>query len=332
MNQDILSKTVARLVSSPKGILAIDESLSTCNKRFEKLGIPQTEEKRRDYRELLITAPGINQYVSGYIMFDETIRQSTKSGKTFVSVMNSNGLDVGIKVDTGLKDLPGHEGEKVTDGLDGLDARLKEYKNMGATFAKWRAVYTISENTPSVECMKINAEALTKYALLCQENDIVPIVEPEVLFDGSHTIEKCLEVTGKNLEILLTTMRMQGVYMPGIILKTSMVLAGKEGGKVSTADEVAEMTLRCLKDHVPADIGGIVFLSGGQSDLDATKNLNAMHKKGVLPWLLTFSYGRAIQNNALQAWAKNPDDVAGAQKLLLESARINSLASIGQYE
>lgn len=332
MNQNILTQTIVRLIESPKGILAIDESLPTCNKRLEKLGIPTTKEKRREYRELLITASNIEKYISGYILFDETIRQKTKEEKSFTSILQSKGIEIGIKVDAGLSDFLGHPGEKITKGLDGLGDRLKEYKKLGATFTKWRAVYTIGENTPSVDCMKTNAEIFAKYAILCQENDIMPIIEPEVLIDGNHPIEKCYEATARNLQIVFDELETAGVFMPGIILKTSMVLPGKDVKVVTDNMEIARNTIKCLKEKVPDMIGGIVFLSGGQSDIEATKNLNAMHKLGPLPWPLTFSYGRAIQNLALQAWAQNPNDVAGAQSFLLAAARNNSLASIGQYE
>jgi fructose-bisphosphate aldolase class I len=331
MNKNILIKTVKRLTTSPKGILAIDESTNTCNKRFEKLGIPTTEEKRREYRELLVTAPEIEKYISGYICFDETVRQSAKDGKKFTEILKSKGIDIGIKVDKGTKDFGNILGDKITDGLDGLSERLDEYKIMGATFAKWRAIYNISETTPSEEDMKANAEVFAKYALLCQEHDIVPIVEPEVLIDGDHTIEQCYDVTAKNLDIVFSALKSANVFIPGIILKTSMVIAGKGTQKQSTSEEVAEMTIKCLKENVPADIGGIVFLSGGQEDEQATLNLNAMHKLENLPWPLTFSYGRAIQNPALKSWAKNPADFATAQKLLLEAANKNSLANVGKY-
>lgn len=332
MNKDTLTSTVSRLVASGKGILAIDESVATCSKRFEKLGVEPTEEKRREYRELLVTAPEIEKYISGYITFDETLRQVTKEGKTFPSILQSKGVDVGIKVDTGTKDLPEHPGEKFTEGLEGLPERLNEYKTFGATFAKWRAVYSISERTPSEDCMKVNAEGLAKYAAMCQAADIVPIVEPEVLMDGEHTIEKSLEVTGKNLGVLFTALKNENVFLPGVILKTSMVIPGNESGVTATPEQVAEFTLRCLKEHVPKEIGGIVFLSGGQSDEEAALNLNAMHKMGDLPWPLSFSYGRAIQNPCLQAWAKNQSDFASAQALLLERAKANSEASLGQYK
>jgi fructose-bisphosphate aldolase class I len=340
MDKEKLIETVTRLVSPPKGILAIDESLSTCNKRFEKLGVPTTEEKRKDYRELLITAPEIEKYISGYILFDETIRQSTINDKSFVSVLQAKSIDVGIKVDQGLIELSSgssdsvessRRGEKITQGLDGLSARLKEYKNMGATFAKWRAVYTISKNTPSLECMKKNAILFAQYATLCQKNGLVPIIEPEVLIDGEHTIEQCFDVTAKNLDIIFTELQKMNVFISGMILKTSMVIAGIDAKEKSSTENVAKMTIKCLEEHVPMHIGGIVFLSGGQSDEEATMNLNAMHKMGPLPWPLTFSYGRAIQNSVLLSWAKNPSDIAGAQALLLIAAKNNSLASVGKY-
>lgn len=330
MNQNKLIDTVARLVTPPKGILAIDESLNTCNKRFEALGVPTTEEKRREYRELLVTTPDIEKYISGYILFDETIRQSTKDGIDFTSILEKKGIEIGIKVDEGTADFPLHPGEKITKGLEGLTERLREYKNMRASFAKWRSVYMIGENIPSLEAMRENAETLARYASICQELDIVPIVEPEVLYDGNHTIEKCYEVTAKNLDIVFDELRKAGVFIPGMILKTSMVLAGKDSGIKSFTEEIARMTVKCLKEHVPAHIGGIVFLSGGQGDDDSANNLNAMHKIGELPWPLTFSFGRAIQNPALQSWAKNPEDVATAQNLLLNAAKNDSIASLGK--
>ncbi len=332
MDKDILIKTVARLTNPPKGILAVDESAPTCNARFEKLGVASTEENRRAYRELLITAPHINQFISGFIFYDETIRQSTKDHTPFPSVMTSQGMDVGIKVDMGTKDFPNHEGEKVTDGLDGLSLRLKEYRSMGATFAKWRAVYTISDTLPSEDLMHTNAETLTKYALACQAENIVPIIEPEILYEGTHTIERCYEVTAKNLDILFKTLEKQNVFLEGLILKTSMVLAGKDAKEPSSPAMIAGMTVRCLKEHVPENIGAIVFLSGGQGAEESTMSLNIMHQMGPLPWNLTFSYSRAIQNKVLEHWAKNPNDAGGAQEILLEVAKANSLASIGKYE
>jgi fructose-bisphosphate aldolase class I len=332
MNQDKLIDTVARLVKSPKGILAIDESLNTCNKRFEKLGVPTTEEKRREYRELLINAPEIEKYISGYILFDETIRQSTENGKSFTSIIQSKGIDIGIKVDQGLADFPSHPGEKITQGLDGLSSRLQGYKNMNATFAKWRAVYAIRENIPSEDCLRENAIFLAKYALACQELSIVPVIEPEILIDGDHSLEKCYEITAHNLDVVFAELVKLDIFIPGIILKTSMVIAGQDAQAKSSPEDVARLTVKCLMEHVPAHIGGIVFLSGGQGDEEATMNLNAMHKMGFLPWPLTFSYGRAIQNSALQSWAKNPSNVVGAQALLIERAKANSLASMGEYK
>lgn len=332
MNQEILIETVKRLVVSPKGILAIDESMSTCNKRFEALGVPTTLERRQAYRELLITAPDIEKYISGYILFDETIKQKTRNGENFFSILKSKGIEVGIKVDAGIMDFSEHIREKITKGIDGLGERLKEYKEFGATFAKWRAVYTISDNTPSEDCMKENAILFAKYATLCQENNIVPIVEPEVLIDGNHTMEKCYEIIARNLEVVFNALGEANVFLPGIILKTSMVLPGKDAEITVYNTEIAQNTIRCLKEKVPTEIGGIVFLSGGQNDEDAIKNLNAMHNLGPLPWPLTFSYGRAIQNPALESWAKNPSDVIGAQQLLLQAAENNSLASMGLYK
>lgn len=332
MERSILTDTAARLVKSPKGILAIDESMPTCNKRFEKLGIPTTEEKRRDYRELLVTAPEIENYVSGFILFDETLRQSARDGKKFSEILKDKGIEVGIKVDAGTADLSGHTEEKFTQGLEGLGERLEEYKKLGASFAKWRAVYTIGENIPSQECMKRNAQDLAQYAKICQSHDIVPIVEPEVLIDGAHTIERCYEVTSQNLKVIFEELDAANVFLPGMILKTSMVISGKSSSEKSSTEEVAKMTLQCLKENVPAEIGGIVFLSGGQEDEEAAINLNTMHQGEALLWPLTFSYGRAIQNPALQSWAKNFQNVPLAQSLLTERARVNSLASIGEYK
>jgi fructose-bisphosphate aldolase class I len=332
MNQEILIKTVERLVMKPKGILAIDESMATCNKRFEALSVATTLENRQAYRELLVTTPEIENFVSGYILFDETIRQSTLGGKSFISVLNEKGVDAGIKVDTGTADMPEHAGEKITKGLEGLNERLKEYRSMGATFAKWRAVYTIGEKIPSEDGMRENAKAFAQYAKLCQENDIVPIVEPEVLTDGEHAIDRCYEVTARNLQIVFEELKNENVLIPGMILKTSMVLPGINSKVILKDEEIAKMTVKCLKENVPEEIGGIVLLSGGQEDESAVLRLNEMHKLGPLPWHLTFSYGRAIQNLALKSWAKNPMDVAGAQALLLNAAKNNSLASIGEYK
>ncbi len=331
MDKEILKTAATRLTKPPKGILAADESSGTCDKRFSALNIAPTEENRRAYRELLITAPDLDKYISGIILYDETIRQSTKDGKKFTEVMKSKGIDIGIKVDQGLVDFQENPDEKITQGLDGLKERLQEYKDMGATFAKWRAVYQIGEGTPSEALMLENARILAKYALLCQELNIVPIIEPEILIEGVHSIEQCDKITRRNFEILFPELVLMGVFMPGIILKTSMVISGKNASDKAPADKVAEMTVASLVDKVPSDIGGIVFLSGGQSEEESTVHLNLMHQTGDLPWNLTFSYSRAIQNPVLKHWAKHPDDTAGAQKLLIERAGANSLASVGQY-
>ena len=332
MNKDILTKTIARLLLPGKGLLAIDEKVETCDKRFEKLGVPTTEEKRREYREILVTAPEMEKYISGYILFDETIRQKTKDGRSFTSVLKEKGIEIGIKADQGLIDFPMHLGEKITQGLDGLSERLKEYKNMGATFAKWRAVFTIGENIPSRDCMEENAKLFAQYALTCQKLNIVPIVEPEILIEGDYSLEKSYEITAQNLKLVFHELKNLNVFIPGMILKTSMVIPGNNPKITIYDEEIAKMTVSCLKKNVPADIGGIVFLSGGQEDEAATEHLNLMHKMGPLPWPLTFSYGRAIQNKTLQSWAHNPEDIATAQALLLTAAQNNSQASIGQYK
>ncbi len=326
--------TVARLVKSPKGILAIDESLGTCRGRFEKLGVPFTEEKRREYRELLITTQGIEKYISGYILVHETAFQKTKDNVPFIDILIQKGISVGVTAYTGYSlfnkkndDIK----EEVTEGLTDFPLRIKDYKKQGAVFSKWREMIRIGKNLPTKDFLKENAKRLAQYALICQSEDIVPIVEPEIMIDGDHTIEECYEVTTHNLDLVFSELKNLNVFIPGVILKTSMVLSGKDAKNKASIEKVAEMTIKCLKEHVPRDIGGIVFLSGGQTDEEATVNLNAMHKMGTLPWPLTFSYGRAIQNEALQSWAKDPGSVAHAQTLLLEKAKANSLASIGEY-
>ncbi len=331
MNLSILQATAKAMVAPGKGILAIDESHSTCKKRFDALGVDCTEESRREYRELLVTAPELENYVSGMILFDETLRQSTRDGQRFVEVLKSKGMIAGIKVDTGAKDLALHPGEQVTEGLDGLRERLAEYKTLGAQFAKWRAVINVSDSLPSMACVKANAHALARYAALCQEADIVPMVEPEIMMDGSHTIERCYAVTAMTLKALFAELAEQGVALSGLILKVSMVLSGKDCSEQAAVEQVAEMTGRCLKENVPAEVAGVVFLSGGQSSEQATQHLNAMNRKGGFPWPLSFSYGRAIQKPALNAWAANRGDFLGAQKLLVEQAMHNSLAAQGKY-
>jgi fructose-bisphosphate aldolase class I len=331
MDTQILINTVSRLMTPAKGILAIDESVETINKRFSNFGLSAEEEERREYREVLISAPEIEKYISGYILHDETIKQSTKDGRSFVSVLEKKGIDVGIKVDAGLIPFENSPEEKITNGILGLEERLAEYKKMGATFAKWRAVYKIGEGLPSQGCMKENALYLAKYVLLCQSLNIVPIIEPEILMEGDHDINECFNATVKNLNIVFEELLKNEVFMPGIILKINMILPGSENTEKALSDEVARLTLKCLREHVPGHIGGIVFLSGGQGDEEATSNLNEMHKIGMLPWPLSFSYSRAIQNKVLEDWVKNNKNAGSAQSILLEKARLNSLASEGKF-
>ncbi|MFA6024212.1 MAG: class I fructose-bisphosphate aldolase [Candidatus Gracilibacteria bacterium] len=332
MNLELLKQTAQAMVAPGKGVLAIDESTGTCKKRFEALGVECSEETRREYRELLVTAPEIEQAISGMILYDETLRQSTKDGRRFVDVLKEKGMIPGIKVDTGAKDLALHSGEQVTEGLDGLRERLAEYHALGAQFAKWRAVINISDSLPSRACIKANAHALARYAALCQEADIVPMVEPEMMMEGSHSIERAYEVTAQVLRVLFEELAEQGVALEGTLLKVSMVLAGKDAAVQSSEQEVAMQTVKCLKENVPANIAGVVFLSGGQSDAKSTVHLNLMHQLGeTLPWPLSFSYGRGIQQPALKAWAANRAGTAEAQKLLLHRARMNGLAAQGKY-
>ncbi|MFO1506623.1 MAG: class I fructose-bisphosphate aldolase [Lysobacterales bacterium] len=333
MNIEHLEGTAQAMVASGKGIIAIDESTGTIKKRFEAVGVPNTEENRRAYREMLLTTPGLSQHISGAILYDETIRQSTKAGVPFTKVMMDAGILPGIKVDTGAKALAGFPGELVTEGLDGLRERLAEYAKLGARFAKWRAVITIGEDTPSGTCIDANCHALARYAALCQEAGIVPIVEPEVLMDGDHDIEVCYEVTEATLRTLFGTLYEHNVSLEDTILKPSMVLPGKGCAEQADTDEVAEATIRCLKASVPASLPGIVFLSGGQSDEQATAHLNAMNRMGPHPWPLSFSYGRAMQQAALALWAKDMQSNFGqAQKIVAERARENGLAALGQWK
>ncbi len=321
------------MVAEGKGILAIDESTGTITKRFKTIDMESTEENRRAYRELLLTTPGLGKHISGAILFDETIRQSTSDGVSFVKIMQDAGILPGIKVDAGAHDLAGHPGEKVTEGLDGLRARLKEYHGLGAKFAKWRAVITIGENIPTSSCVDANAHALARYASLCQEAGIVPIVEPEVLMDGSHSLDESFEVTEATLRSLFHQLYEQNVLLEGTILKASMVISGSEASNRAGVDEVAEATVQCLLNAVPAAVAGVVFLSGGQSDEEATAHLDAMNRLGDFPWPLTFSYGRALQAPALKVWGENPAaNVAAAQKKLAHRAHMNGLAAVGQYD
>lgn len=325
-----LRDTAKAMVASGKGLLAADESSGTADKRFEAVGLEKTEENRRAYRQLLLTADGVEEYLSGVILFDETIRQKSDDGTPFADVLKSKGIIPGIKVDKGAKDLALHEGEKVTEGLDGLRERFAEYAKMGAGFAKWRAVITIGEGgLPSDACLVANGHALARYAALAQEAGIVPVVEPEVLLDGDHSIERCYEATAATLKMLFWHLEHQNVLLEGTILKASMVLSGKDAADRAGVQEVAEQTVKCLKENVPSELAGVVFLSGGQSELEATAHLDAMNKIGGTPWPLTFSYSRAIQNPVLQLWAEDKKDEALAA--YLKRCEANSLASRGKW-
>jgi fructose-bisphosphate aldolase class I len=333
MSIDQLPEIARAMVAPGKGIIAIDESTSTIKKRFDAVGIECTEEHRRAYREMLLTAPTLSDHISGAILYDETIRQSTRTGVPFTQVMLDNGILPGIKVDKGAMPLAGFPGELVTEGLDGLRARLEEYARLGARFAKWRAVITIGEDMPSSTCIDANAHALARYAALCQEAGIVPMVEPEVLMDGDHDIEVCYDVTEATLRSLFAALYEQNVMLEGTILKASMVVSGKGCPEQANVAEVAAETIRCLKAAVPAILPGIVFLSGGQSDEDATAHLNAMNTIGPHPWPLSFSYGRAMQSAALKRWSQDmAGNFASAQSIVALRARENGLAALGRWQ
>jgi fructose-bisphosphate aldolase class I len=358
MNAQKLIDTARTLVAGYKGLLAMDESNPTCNKRFAKLGIPQTVEARRAYRELIVTTPGLGECISGAILYDETIRQQKKDGTPFVKVITDAGIIPGIKVDSGAKDLAGHPGEKVTEGLDGLRERLAEYSQMGARFAKWRAVIAVGDGIPSRGCIEANAQALARYAGLCQEAGLVPVVEPEVLMDGDHTLGRCCEVTEEVLRTVFNQLYIQRVMLEGMILKPNMVLPGltcppqeevkevavgeqqyqvrltdRQQDEVEDVDEVADATVRCLLRAVPAAVPGIAFLSGGQSAELASARLNAMNVrfKSRLPWALAFSFARAIQQPALEIWQGEEVHVLAAQQALYHRARCNRAARRGEY-
>lgn len=333
MDSKKLKEIAELMVAEKKGLLAMDESTPTCNKRFAKLGIPQTEEARRTYRELILKTPNLSKFISGTILYDETIRQSTKEGVPFTQVIKDAGMLPGIKVDLGAKDLAGFPGEKITDGLDNLSERLLEYSKLGACFAKWRAVITIGENIPSRGCIVANMHALARYAALCQQAGLVPIVEPEVIMDGNHTLEKCFKASEQAQRCLFNELYMQRVNLEGIILKPNMVLAGKECPNQGTLEQIADMTVQCLLRTVPAAVPGVAFLSGGQSAEDATMRLNAMNQKykHKMPWRLTFSFSRAIQAPALELWHGKEENVESAQKVLYHRAMCNSAASNGTY-
>ena len=328
-----LENIAKQMVTPGKGILAADESSGTIKKRFDTINVESTEENRRDYREILFqTKNAMENYMSGVILFDETIRQKSKNGPTLVEVISNAGSLPGIKVDTGAKDLAFNSNEKVTEGLDGLRERLIEYYNLGAKFAKWRAVITIESSIPSDLCINANAHALARYAALCQENEIVPIVEPEVLMDGAHTIDRCYEVTKRTLEVVFSELVAHGVNLKGICLKPNMVIDGTLVTDKSSPKTIAEKTISCFKEVVPEDVPGIVFLSGGQSEIEATENLDQMNKIGNLPWNLSFSYGRALQASALQAWSGKVENKETASMAFNHRAEMNSLATLGKWD
>ena len=332
MNQQELASIAQAIVAKNKGILAADESTSTIGKRFNSIHIESTEEHRRLYRELLFTAPGSSEFISGVILYDETIRQKTKDGTPFPAYLKKQGVLPGIKGDTGAKPLCGFPGETITEGLDGLRERLAQYHGLGARFAKWRAVIDIGTGIPTRYAIDANAAALARYASLCQEAGIVPIVEPEVLMDGAHTIERCEEVTDAVLENVFAHLAAARIYLEGIILKPNMVIPGKKSGQKVAPEQVAEATLRCLKRHVPSAVPGIAFLSGGQGPVEATLHLSLLNALGKAPWKLTFSYGRALQEDALSTWAGKADAFGSAQQAFYKRAKLNGLAAEGAYK
>ena len=326
-----MEATARALVAPNKGILAADESFGTIEKRFTPLNIESNEENRRAYRELLFTTPGIAEYISGVILFDETIRQGTRDGRPFPDVLASQGIIPGIKVDIGTTPLAGSPDEKITEGLDGLRDRLNAYRELGAKFTKWRAVIEIGDGIPTHYCIHANAHALARYAALAQEAGLVPIVEPEVLMDGDHSIERCFEVTEETLNHVFDELAEQRIVLEAMLLKPNMVVSGKKAPEQAGVEQVAEMTVRCLRRTVPAAVPGIVFLSGGQSDEDATAHLNAMNALGDHPWELSFSYGRALQAPALNAWKGQQDAFTAGQEAFAHRARLNSAARSGSY-
>lgn len=332
MTNTDLEKTAKSLVARGKGILAADESSATCQKRFDSVGVECTEETRREYRELLLTTPGAEDHLSGVIFFDETFWQKTDSTQSFPEFLKSKSIIPGIKVDKGLVDLPGFPGEKLTQGLDGLPETMKKYDESDARFAKWRSVITIGENIPTDECIQANSFVLARYAKICQDAGIVPIVEPEVLYDGTHSIQECEDAIVKTYETLFKTLKSYRVDLAGTILKTSMVLPGKNSGTAIDHDDVAERTSRVLKDHVPSELGGIVFLSGGQTSNDAFINLNRIAKKGPYSWGVTFSYSRALQDPVLKYWAKNREAKDEIQKVFSNQLQLVSAASLGELD
>jgi fructose-bisphosphate aldolase class I len=325
-----LNAIARSIVADNKGVLAADESTGTIAKRFDTIGVESTEENRRGYRDLLFTTPGCEDFVGGVIMYDETIRQAAEDGTPFATLLSSKGVVPGIKVDTGAHDLAGHPDEKVTEGLDGLRARFAEYHELGARFSKWRAVITIGDGIPSDACLHVNAHALARYAALSQEAGIAPIVEPEVLMDADNTLERCYDVTSRTLHAVFEELDRQDVALDGMLLKPNMVISGKQCAAQASAAQIAEATIDCFLRHVPAVVPGIVFLSGGQSEVEATENLDAINRVGG-PWPLSFSYGRALQASALEAWRGDPGNVEAAQNAFLHRARMNALAAAGEW-
>jgi fructose-bisphosphate aldolase class I len=331
MNLSDLEKVARGMVVKGKGLLAADESSSTIKKRFDSIKLDSTEEHRRTYRDMLLTAPGAQEWVSGVILYDETIRQKTSAGVNFAAHLTQIGVIPGIKVDLGAKPFAGFPGETITEGLDGLRERLQEYYQLGARFAKWRAVIDIAKDIPTAYAIEANAQALARYAALCQEQQIVPIVEPEVLMDGDHSIERCEAVTDETLHVVFDQLHKHRIHLEGMVLKPNMVISGKKSANQAPPEQVAQATVRCLKRHVPSAVPGIAFLSGGQSSQQATLHLSLMNQIGGLPWNLTFSYGRALQDAALKGWGGTTAGYAVGQKEYLKRARLNSLATTGRY-
>ena len=332
MNPSELARIAGAMVAKGKGILAADESTGTIKKRFDTIRLESNAENHRAYRELLFSAPGAAELISGVIMYDETIRQKTKDGTPFAQYLTRQGIIPGIKVDLGAKPLAGFPGETITEGLDGLRERLIEYRTLGARFAKWRGVIDIADGIPTDFAIEANAQGLARYAALCQENDIVPIVEPEVLMDGAHTLDRCAEVTERVLQTVFAQLFGQRVLLEGMVLKPNMVISGKKAANRAPPQTVAEATVRVLKRHVPPAVPGIAFLSGGQSPAEATLHLSLINKLGPLPWSITFSYGRALQDTALKGWGGAPANFAAGQKEFLKRAKLNGLATSGRYE
>ena len=332
MALESLEEIAAYIVEDGRGILAADESNPTCGKRFDSIGVESTEDNRRDYREMLFRSEGMKGNIGGVILFDETIRQRAEDGTSLVNIITAQGALPGIKVDKGLKPLDDSSEETVTQGLDGLNERCSEYEKIGAKFAKWRAVINIGEGIPTEDCINQNMEALAKYAKIVQENKMVPIVEPEVLIDGNHSIERCLEVTSKTLSTLFNYLDEHGVNIKGTLLKPSMVISGKDAIEQASVEEVAEKTLKCLLANIPSDLPGITFLSGGQSDIDATAHLDAMNKIGGFDWKLSFSYGRALQQPALKTWLGKKENYHAAQEALSHRALMNRKAAQGEWD